>query len=69
MKTFKVALTRTYLVEIEACDEKQAKFLAEFFLSFPRDASTEKERAGYGFRFNEIEMVTNEAFEAEEIVQ
>ena len=67
MKTFKVALTRTYLVEIEANDENQAKFLTEFFLSFPRDVSTEKERAGYAFRFNEIEMVTNEAFEAEEV--
>ena len=68
MKTFKVALPRTYLVEIEASDEKQAKFLTEFFLSFPRDASSAKEKAGYAFRFKEIEMVTNEAFKAEEII-
>ena len=68
MKTFKVALTRTYLVEIEAKDEEQAKFLTEFYISSPHDASTEKEKADYGFRFNEIEMVTNEAFEAEEII-
>jgi len=67
MKTYKIALTRIYIVEIDAKDKEQAKFLTEFYVSSACDGSTEKEKRDYGFRFNDIEMVTNEAFEAEEI--
>lgn len=67
MKTYKVSLSRTYIVEIDAKDEEQAKFLSEFFITSGRDGANEKERKDFVFRFNEIEMIENEAFEVEEV--
>jgi len=65
MKTYKVSLHRDYIVNIDAKNEEEAKSLAEFFIAGEKDASTKKEREQYSFRINEIEMVTNDAFEAE----
>jgi hypothetical protein len=65
MKTFKVSLHRDYIVNIDANNEEKAKSLAEFFVAGEKDASTEKERKQHNFSINEIEMVTNDAFEAE----
>ncbi len=67
MKTYKVSLHRDYFVNIDAKNEEEAKFLAEFFIAGEKDASTEKEKEQYGFRINEIEMATNNAFEVERI--
>lgn len=66
MKTYKVLLHRDYIVNIDANNEEEAKQLAEFFIAGEKDASTEKEREQHSFRINEIEMVNNDAFEAEE---
>jgi hypothetical protein len=65
MKTYKVLLHRDYIVNIDAKNEEEALYLAEFFIAGEKDASTEKEREQHGFRINEIEIVTNEAFEVE----
>jgi len=65
MKTFKVLLHRDYSINIDAKNEYEAKFLAEFFIAGEKDASTENEKAQHCFRINEIEMVTNDALEIE----
>ena len=67
MKTFKVNLTRVYSITIDANDKSSAKQLVEFFLSKPKDDSTEKDKADYNFNIKEIEMLINEAFEVAEI--
>ena len=67
MKTFRVALHRDYLVEIDARNEEEARQLTEYFLSDPKDASTAKDREEHSFRILEIEMAVNEATEAEEV--
>ena len=65
MKTYKVLLHRDYIVNIDATNEEEAMSLAEFFIAGEKDASTERERKLHSFRINEIEMVTNDAFEVE----
>ena len=67
MKTFRVGLHRLYQITIQADDVDKAKDLVEYFIERAKDASTENERSKYGFNIEEIEMVTNDAFEAEEI--
>ena len=67
MKTYQVLLHRDYVVNIDAKDKNDAISLAEFFIAGEKDASSEREREQYNFRINEIEMVTNDAFEVEEI--
>lgn len=67
MKTFQVLLTRSYIVDIEAENSKEACECAEFFIGDPRDASTEDHRKQYNFRIHDIEMTMNEAIEAEEV--
>jgi len=66
MKTYKVLLHRDYIVNIDAKNEEQAMSLAEFFIAGENDASKEKEKKQHSFRINEIEMVTNDAFEVED---
>ena len=63
MKTFKIALTRTYLVKIKAENEDKAKQFSEYFLGDCPDLSDEKERLEKTFSIEDIEMVYNEAYE------
>lgn len=67
MKIYKVLLHRDYIVHIDAKNEDEAKFLTEFFIAGENDSSSEKEREQYSFRIDEIEMVTNDALEIEEV--
>jgi len=67
MKKFRVLLTRSYVIETTAKDEKQAKECSEFFISGGLDASTEMERAFYNFEIDQIKPVINDAFEVEEM--
>jgi len=67
MKKFRVLLTRSYVIEITAKDEKQAKECSEFFISGGLDASTEMERAFYNFEIDQIKPAINDAFEVEEM--
>ncbi len=66
MKTFEVLLTRSYIVEIDAKDKRDALFNAEFFIGGEKDVSNERERAERGFRINEIEMTLNDAIKCTE---
>ncbi len=61
MKTFKVALTRTYLVTLEADTYEQAKIFSEYYLGDCPDLSNEKNQKDKHFKFKQIEMVYNEA--------
>jgi len=63
MKTYQVALTRSYLVSIKAKNEEDARMFSEFYLGDCEDISNEKERLEKGFCIEEIEMVYNDANE------
>ena len=67
MKNFKIALHRDYIIDIKAKNEGEAKFLAEYVIGGEKDISTEKEKMKFKFKIEEIEMVTNDAFEVEEL--
>ena len=67
MKLFKVSLTKSYLVNINAENETEARHCAEFFTGDITDISDENHRAEYNFSIEEIECTVNEAFEAEEL--
>lgn len=66
MKSFRVSLTKTYLVEINAENETDAKRFAEFFTGDIQDISDSINRRKYKFEIEEIECTVNEAFDAEE---
>ena len=61
MKTYKISLTRTYLVTIKAKDEDRAKRFSEYYLGDCPDYSTEKDRLRQNFSIKDIQMVYNEA--------
>ncbi len=61
MNEFKVALTRTYFVTINAENEDDAKCLAEFYLGNFPDLSTKADRDEHKFKIQKTEMVWNEA--------
>ena len=63
MKTYKVALTRTYFVTIKAQSDERAKVLSEFYLGDCQDLSTLKERKSRKFKIKNIEIVYNNADE------
>ncbi len=62
-KSFKVLLHRSYIVEVEATNESDAKGIAEFFLGDPQDKSVEREREQFNFEIGELEMVNNDGTE------
>ncbi len=65
MKQFKVVLTKSYLVIINAENEADARHLAEFYTGDVQDISTIQDRANDNFSIEEIECTMNEAFDAE----
>jgi hypothetical protein len=65
MKTFQVLLTRSYIVNIDAKNEDEAKYYSEFFIGGERDLSNNKDSDK--FKINEIEMTVNDAFESIEV--
>ena len=67
MNTYRVGLSRLYNVIIDTENEDDAKQAVDTFLSSPIDSSTKKDKLEHHFKIKEIEMMENEAFEAEEI--
>jgi hypothetical protein len=67
MPTYNVLLTRSYSVEIEAKNEKDARELTEFFLDDIRDGSRKSDREKHGFEFLKITPEVNDAFEVNKI--
>jgi hypothetical protein len=68
MKTFRVSLTKSFLVTINAHNELDARHFAEFYTSDVKDISTEKDRQNEKFVIEEIECTVNEAFEVKETI-
>lgn len=67
MKTYNVALSRAYIVTIEAENEEKACRYAEYFLGDCSDLSTSKDRQEYKFSIKEIEPTINDAIDVEEV--
>ncbi|OGB62286.1 MAG: hypothetical protein A2Y94_00035 [Caldithrix sp. RBG_13_44_9] len=63
MKTFKVVLTRTYIISIKAESKERAKSFSEFYLGNCPDLSTQKDRSDKNFAIDDIELVINNAME------
>ena len=63
MKTFKVALTRTYIVSIKAESKERAKSFSEFYLGDCPDLSTQINRSEKKFAIDDIALVVNNATE------
>lgn len=61
MKTFEIALTRHYLVTIEAENAESAARYSEFFLGDCPDLSTIKDQLDRKFSIIDIELAYNEA--------
>ncbi len=69
LQTFDVYLTRTYRVRVDAEDERSARRSAEFFTGHITDDSNERDHTEYKFQISEIEMIFNDALEAEEVFE
>jgi hypothetical protein len=54
-QNFQVALTKSFLVTIEAENEQSALELSEFFTSNISDLASEEQKLEYNFRITEIE--------------
>lgn len=67
MKEYRVALSRAYIVTIQARSEEQALRFSEFYVGDSVDASTLRDRMKNRFRINDIEMVINDAIDIEEV--
>lgn len=61
MNTYKVALTRIYLVSVKANNVDQALRFSEYYLGNCPDLSSEEEQIKKNFTIDKIEMVYNEA--------
>ncbi len=66
MKPYRILLTRSYIVTIDANNESEAKSLVEFFTGNCKDESTTKERERWNFNIQEIQLVDNETEVIEE---
>ncbi len=54
-KTFQVAITKSFLINVDAENEKLALELAEFFTSGIEDLSSENDKKKHNFTITEIE--------------
>ena len=69
MPDYNVTLSRAYSVHVKARNRTLAKRVVEFFLNDPTDGSLDDPgaRRKYGFTIKDIEMVENDAIQAEEV--
>ncbi|MBV6452416.1 MAG: hypothetical protein MHPDNHAH_03173 [Anaerolineales bacterium] len=66
MPLFDVAVSRKFVVRIEAQSKQEASELTPFYLNFS-DSSNEFERDEFKFEFKDIDMVENEIIEVDEV--
>jgi len=66
MKTFRVAIVKSFLVDIVAENEEKAKQYSEFFTGDVQDISSLRNRQIYDFEITNIECADNEAVNCEE---
>ena len=67
MKTFKIVLTKSYILEIKAENANSAKEFSQIFTSDIVDISTHQDRDYHNFRIEYIDCKINEVFETIEI--
>ena len=67
MKTYKVVLTKSYLVRVKEDSKDNAKKYAEFFTGDIQDISTTEFKNQFNFEIESIECTFNEAFDVQEI--
>ena len=67
MKTYQIALTKSYIVTVNAETKEKAKRCAEFYTGDVQDISTDEDRRNLNFSIEEIDSKINESLEAEEI--
>lgn len=67
MKTYRVVLTKSYIVTVNAETKEKAKRFAEFYTGDIKDISTDEDRKKSIFSIEEIDSRMNESLEAEEI--
>jgi hypothetical protein len=67
-KTFQVAITKSFLVTIEAENQEVAGNIAEFYTSDIQDLSLEQHRIDEKFSIREIECTYNQVTEIQEII-
>lgn len=60
MKTFQVILTKSYVVTVNAENERQAKHAAEFYTGDIYDISSDKDKRIFNFSIEDIECKMNE---------
>ena len=66
MPLFDVAVSRIFVVRIEAQSEQEAAGLAPFYLGF-KDSSEAVDREQFKFEFKDIDMVENELILVDEV--
>lgn len=67
MKTYRVVLTKSYVVTVNAKTKEKAKRFAEFYTGNIQDISADEDRRKFKFSIGEIDNRINESLEAEEI--
>ena len=67
MKTYRVELTKSYLVTVSAKTKKQARRVCEFYTNDIQDISTIENRKKEKFLIENIECTVNETFDCREI--
>ena len=67
MSIYKVALSRAYIVTIEAENEEKARRYAEFFVGDCSDASALVDQQKHKFLIKEIEPAINDAIDVEKV--
>ncbi len=69
MKTYEVALTKSYIIKIQAENELKAKEFSEFFTNDVQNISTNLDEIKYNFKIENIECKVNEAMEVNELYE
>jgi len=67
MKKYQVVLTKSYIVQVSAETEEQARKVCEFYTSNIRDISTKENRKKEKFQIEEIDCTMNETYDCMEI--
>ncbi len=66
MNKYRVVLSKSYLVDINANSEEEALRYCELFTDDSKDISSSKEREKFNFEIESIECTVNESFNCEE---
>ena len=66
MKTYKVVLTKSYIVKIKAEDENSAKEFSEFFTNDIQNISSVEDELKNNFKIEAIDCKINEAIDVKE---